>query len=362
MENITVLGGGNLAQTCAGDLSLAGYKVTICDLPQFRDRIEPILKHGGIEMTGKARNGMAELDKVTTKVNQAVDGADLTLIAVPAFAHRVFAYACLPYLESSQIVVLLGKGGSSLEFSKVKKELGIKENIIIGDTNTCPYGTRLVGPAHVNVFSTVKMFQASAFPSKNNDIIYNALKEIYKPVISANHVIETLLNDVNALLHPAPLIMSASYIEDSKVLWKQCLTHSALKVIHAVDNERIKIGDALGLELPPFEKLYFNTGYSTRNGSLEETLMSAVGLDFLKAPSDMNHRYIKEDVPYGLVPWSEISDLLGIKTRMIDSLITIASTISDAEYWNMGRTNEKMGISGLNCDQLLDYVGFGQKG
>ncbi|MEM3754432.1 MAG: hypothetical protein QXE19_01925 [Candidatus Bathyarchaeia archaeon] len=51
---------------------------------------EPIIKNGGIEITGVARTGFARLKKVTTNIKDAIKGAKVIFITVPAFAHEVF--------------------------------------------------------------------------------------------------------------------------------------------------------------------------------------------------------------------------------------------------------------------------------
>jgi opine dehydrogenase len=359
MEKIAILGGGNGAHACAADLSLAGYKVNLYELPKFVESIRPTIERGGIDIFGVAREGFAKLSKATTNINEAIEGVDLILIIVPAFAQKVFAETCLPYLENGQIVIYLGKGGGSLDFSKTKKILEINKDIVVGETNTLPYGCRLVGPAKVNVFQKVKELRVAAFPAKNNPIVTEALKEIYPSVISVTNVLETILNDINAVLHPAPVILNAGRIESSKgefYIYKEGVTPSVVGVLKAVDDERLALLKVLNLEQIPFEELFFRTGFGPK-GTMEETIVKS-GADSVKVPS-LKYRYIAEDVPYGLVPMASLGDLLGVHTPVIDSLITIASVINQVDYFKDGRNVEKMGLTGLSLSNLIDYLNFG---
>ena len=69
-------------------------------------------------------------------------------------------------------------------------------------------------------------------------------------------------------------------------------------------------------------------------------------------PTTLDHRYIKEDVGYGLVPMAEIGRLIGAETPVIDALITLASVISRTDYRKDGFTLERMGLAGIPAENL----------
>ena len=41
-QSLTILGGGNTAFAVAANLTLVGHRITLCELPTFRQMIEPI--------------------------------------------------------------------------------------------------------------------------------------------------------------------------------------------------------------------------------------------------------------------------------------------------------------------------------
>ena len=98
-SNVTVLGGGNTAFALAADLALAGHLVRLAELPAMHETVEPIQGSRTIALNGVGHTGEARLADVTTDIAAAVDGADLILLAVPAYAHRPFAEACARHLE-----------------------------------------------------------------------------------------------------------------------------------------------------------------------------------------------------------------------------------------------------------------------
>jgi len=52
------------------------------------------------------------------------------------------------------------------------------------------------------------------------------------------------------------------------------------------------------------------------------------------------------------VPMAEIGKLLGLKTPMMDALITLASTALSIDFPAEGLTLEKMGLAGATADSL----------
>jgi opine dehydrogenase len=79
----------------------------------------------------------------------------------------------------------------------------------------------------------------------------------------------------------------------------------------------------------------------------------------IKAPAMLDHRYLKEDVGFGLLPMAEIGTLLGVRTPVIDALITLASVISQADYRSEGLTLEKMGLARITGEALPNLLQYG---
>jgi len=59
------------------------------------------------------------------------------------------AEVCVPFIQDGQIVVLMPGSGGSLEFVNVIKKKKVRRDVIVAETSTLPYGTRLKGPGHV---------------------------------------------------------------------------------------------------------------------------------------------------------------------------------------------------------------------
>lgn len=49
----------------------------------------------------------------------------------------------------------------------------------------------------------------------------------------------------------------------------------------------------------------------------------------------------------------------GVKTPVIDSMITLASVMTGQDFYEKGLTLDELGIGHLNKEQLLDYLNNG---
>ena len=81
-----------------------------------------------------------------------------------------------------------------------------------------------------------------------------------------------------------------------------------------------------------------------------------------KGPACTNTRYISEDIPIGMVLWASLGRLLGVPTPTADSLIQISSVVHGTDYWQGGRTLEKLGLAGMTADDLVRYLMQGPMG
>ena len=82
------------------------------------------------------------------------------------------------------------------------------------------------------------------------------------------------------------------------------------------------------------------------------TKLSSFSSTTIKSPAALDHRYLREDVGYGLVPMREIGRLLGVKTAVMDALITLAATAMAVDFGRAGLTLEKMGLAGITAAKL----------
>ena len=159
-----VLGTGNAGQTFAADITLKGYSVNLAEVPEFESNLRIIEKKGGIEISGDAGNGFAELNMTTTDLKAAIKGVDIIIIGGSAHAHEPFSKALAHHFEDGQFIVFTSNFGA-LRFRKWMKEAGVNTRVTPVETTSLLYATRAVEPGVVACIGVKSKLPAAALPT-----------------------------------------------------------------------------------------------------------------------------------------------------------------------------------------------------
>ena len=367
IQRIAILGAGNGGCAAAADLTLRGYEVRL--FSRSESTLMPILKRGGIELVENGAETFAAPFFVGPDLPAAVNGADLIIIAAPSVAHEYLAKSLAGQLVDGQRVLLNpGHTGGSLHFANMLRGFGCPAKIKLCETVTLTYICRMPQPARVEIYRRTTNLRCAAFPGKESVELVKEIEEIYPNVILAENVLETGLSNINAIMHPAGMLGNAGWIEKSGgdfYYYREGITPSIAAWIEGVDGERLEIVKRLGLKPLRFVDIFYQAGLTSEearaSGSIYRAIHESEPNRTIKSPASLDHRYIKEDVGYGLVPMAAIGTLLGIETPVIDALIRLASVISRADYRKDGLTLEKMGLANMASEHLPTVLhnGFG---
>ncbi|HEU4340664.1 MAG TPA: NAD/NADP octopine/nopaline dehydrogenase family protein [Candidatus Binatia bacterium] len=358
IRKIAVLGAGNGGCAAAADLSLRGYEVRL--FSRSESTLLPILKSGGITLMEAGEEKFAGLFFVSPLITGVVQGADLIIIAAPAVAHEYLAESLAPHLRESQRILLNpGHTGGSLHFAKSLRDAGCKFSAQLCETVTLTYICRMPRPAQVEVYRRTTHLGCAAFPSKDTAAAISEIRDIFSNIVPAANVLETGFSNINAIMHPAGMLGNAGWIEKTGgdfLYYREGITPAIASWIEAVDNERLEIVKRLGLVPQRFVDIFHRSGLTSESASVYRAIHESEPNRTIKSPPSLDHRYLKEDVGYGLVPMSEIGRLLGISTPVIDALVTLASAASGTDYRKEGLTLEKMGLAESSAADLRDIV------
>jgi opine dehydrogenase len=83
---------------------------------------------------------------------------------------------------------------------------------------------------------------------------------------------------------------------------------------------------------------------------------------WIKAPATIDHRFLNEDVPYGLVAIAELGHVAQVPTPCADAVIEIASIVAGRSYCRDGLTRDRMGIGAMTVSQVTTLLRTGHVG
>lgn len=230
-------------------------------------------------------------------------------------------------------------------------------DVTLCETATLNYDARIVSPGNVYVYDRNHEIKCGVLPASKSDEVYKILEKYYGEFIPCEDVLACGLHSLNPCLHIPGCVMNAGRIERSKgnfYLYEEGITPTVATVMEVLDEERATLVRALGYDLMTVA-MELAEGREPR--SIWEEVNGCETLEFIKGPTSLQNRYFTEDIPYGLVSWSELGQMLGIKTPLIDAFIEIGSIIINQKPRETGRTLKKLGIEGMSVDELMKYLG-----
>jgi len=358
-----VLGTGNSGQCFAADVALKGYSVNLAEVPAFEASLAAIDKKGGIELSGEAGSGFAELNMLTTDLKAAVKGVDIIFIGGSAHAHEPFSRAVAEHLEDGQFIIFTSNFGA-LRFRKWMHAAGLTTRVTPVETMSLLYATRALEPGRVACIGIKDNLPVAALPAARTGEFIAKVRPVFPQFAAAENVWTTSVNNLNPIVHPPMVLFNAGRIEATGGkgwnLYADGATESVCRVMLGMDAERMALLQAVSRDgyafKDAFEKLYAQ--YSLGKRSLSETLRQSPihGNPAFPAPDSVNTRYINEDLPFGLCPWSSIGRQWGIPTPTIDAVVQIASTMLGTDYFTAGITVDDLGIAGMSPADLKGII------
>jgi opine dehydrogenase len=361
-ENYTVIGAGHGGKAMAAHLALMGFRVTLFN--RTFDHIAAMKARGGIDLESSegGPHGFASMALVTSDVKEALQDSHMVMVVVPSSAHSEVAKSIAPYLQDGQIIILHpGRTCGALEFTKVLHDQGCIADVTVAEAETFIYASRSDGPAQARIFRIKEAVPLAALPATRTRAVLDAIQPAYPQFIDGGNVLNTGLNNMGAIFHPALSLLNAGWIEATHgdyQFYIDGVSPSVARVLEALDRERVTVASSLGLRARTGLE-WLQMAYNTIGEDLHEAIHNQPGYYGIKAPSTLNHRYIFEDVPMSLVPIASLGERFGVSVRGMDSIIRLACIVHRTDYWRRGRTVDKLGIGDLSVNELTRYVNEG---
>ncbi|KDR94582.1 opine dehydrogenase [Peptoclostridium litorale DSM 5388] len=358
--NWAIVGGGNGGQAMAGHIGVKGFSVKLYDV--FEKTVDAINEKGGIELTG-AVQGFGKVDMASTDISKVIEGTDIVVVVLPSLYHASIAKACAPHLEDGQIVVLHpGASCGALEFRRVLDESGCKADVVVAETQTLLYACRAKVPGEAYIFGVKNINEVAALPATQNKKVVEALNTAFPEFKEGKNVLATSLENINAMLHPAPSLLNVARIE-SEGEWQYYydgFTPTVGQYIEDMDKERLELGRVLGLELRPMTE-WFEVMYDAYGDTFADQVKVNKSYDGIMGQKTLKTRYVLEDVPNSLKAIVSLGKLAGVNVDRMETIVKLGEYMLGEDIDKGGRTVENLGLAGMSVQELVNYVETGAR-
>ncbi len=339
-ERVLVMGAGHQGLAMAAFLAWGGVQTSIWN--RTYAHIKSIMDGGGAISVRGVINGQMQVDKISADVGEVVE--KVIMVTVPASAHRDVAVRLAPYVNSDHIIILNpGRTFGALEFANTLRENGCKSMPMIAETQTIIFTCRRNADNEVSIYALKQGVLLAALEQSETSEVIKALpaciREFFKP---AQSWIQTSLGNVGMILHCLPVLLNTGWIENNRSVFKYYydgITPTLAMVLEKLDDERMKAAEALGYSVESTAQWMRRT-YGISGDSLYECLQNNTYYREIDAPRSLQHRYIEEDVPCGLVAVESIGRRHGFETHITTLIIDLANLLMECDYRQKGRQIE----------------------
>ena len=363
---VAVLGSGGGALAVAADMSRHGRDAVMADFDDFRSNLEPVAQKGGVCISDDWEGDIYYSVEVAPSIAEALEGAELIVVAVPCFAHERWVEALVPHVERGQTLLFVGEGSGAIVARRA-----IERPVCIAEANTLPYLARPTGPGSVTAFRKLGGVLIASLPATENETarVMGLVEGVWPYARATDTVWNTVLANYNAIDHVATMVANAGTLENrtgGMLLWGEGATPAVVNVIEAVDGELLALRRALNSqESRRYQDFLVAQGFAPMLGdgaTLYDTVRASKLVASYAPTGDaggLDTRYITEDVPYALVLASSLGDATGVPTPVIDGLVDIASAMLGRDFRSEGRTLATLGLDGLDAAGLIGFARTG---
>jgi opine dehydrogenase len=361
---VAIIGAGSGGVYLAAELGAAGHALRLHDIDDAR--LGAIRARGGLDVEIEGTHRFAPIERITTALDAAVDGADIIVCCTGGNAQEGLARSLAPLLRDGQLILLIqGNTGGSLVVARALAAAGGKAAVDLAEMDNYPLSCWRPEPTRIRPIVRKRWLQIAAFPGRRGAAAFARLAPLFPTAVAAPDVIHTGFTNANAMLHVANCVANAANIERGQAyrFYAEGVTAAVARLYAAISAERVAVAAALGASVPDLAT-WFERAYGVREATLVDTCRKLTydpdgPYQATGTPKSLDHNFVMEDVPTGLVPMRALGAAVGVGTPAIDALVAVASDMTGRNFASEGRTLERLGLAGLSPAQIRRVVAEG---
>lgn len=357
MTRVAVLGGGAGGLSCAVELTQRGHQVRLWN--RNPATVRPF-SSAVIGFTGALGQGSVAVEAVTSDLADALAGADVAIVCLPALAHDAVFAGLAECGCAIPVVLNPGHTGGALHARQVFSARGVPLPPI-AELSTLTYVARR-REDRVRITCRASHVRCGALPG--GEAAAAAATDLFDGVIDrARDVLASSLANVNLVLHPPGAILGAAWAEATGgafTFYVEAMTDGVGRVLDALDAERRAVAARFGHDLPPLAKEMALIGTAppelANAGDTAAAIRAGEANKSIGAPDSLSHRYYREDFPYAVRPFQALARIAGEATPLADALAVVAGALLGPEAIGRGLGADGLGVAGLDLDEVLELV------
>lgn len=354
MARVAILGAGAGGAAAAVELTTRGHAVTLWN--RSAATLAPFRAAGGVRHTGVLGDGFTPLHAVTTDLADALAGAEAAMVCLPAPAHEPLADEL--FAAGCELPLVLNPGHTAAALSLRARMADATPPLAALSTLT--YVARAPEPGAVRVTGVAGRVRGACLPGGERALHWACT--LYPAVRREPDVLAVGLANVNAVLHPPAAVLGVAWVESTGGdfrFYADATTPAVVRVMAALDAERLAVARAFGHELDPLldEMAAIGTAEPVAaGGDLRAAIAGGAANRSIQAPDSLAHRYYAEDFGYGLLPLQALAGVARVEVPTASALLALADTFLPGGVRAAGLGADRLALGGLDTEGLLARV------
>ncbi|HEU5194994.1 MAG TPA: NAD/NADP octopine/nopaline dehydrogenase family protein [Methylomirabilota bacterium] len=359
--NVVVLGGSNGGYATAADLVLAGHRVRLWQ----RDAagLAPIQKAGSLTLVAEERQGTARLDRATADVGEALEGAEVVIVPLPATSHEDIAARLTGRLTGKEIVLLTPGTFGSYVIARALARAGATLPFAFAETGTLPFLTRKTGPATVTAPVRAANLPVGVFPASRAKAVLERVRALFPATRACVDALDAALTNVGPVIHPPLVLVNAASIDAGRFdIHAAGTSPSARRLIDAVDSERVAARRGIGYPAPHYDMAtYYDEERAAEGLYGADAKAKLVASGLWSETLTYEHRYVAEDAALGLTLFESAGRMAGVPTPAVSGLLGVFGALLGRALTG-GRALDHLGLGDLTRREVLTFLHEGWDG
>ena len=355
--NVAVLGGGADARLIAALCLAEGAAVSL--FSAYGEELDALRSRGGITIRGAGPVGTYQVDRegipsitTTGELDRAVRGADAIFLTGPVHKQRTYAMVLADHLSDGQVLVLApGRTLGAAEAAWLLRVGGCTADYTIIEVQNLPFWVAETG--NTLTLSRAASVAAATLPAGRVGEL-NALSAFFPNLEPTTSTVHSGFSDGSALVEiPALLIGGPAALDAMPIVPEGAAPLAENATFRALIGERHrKIISRLAQERRSVASRYGVRGLPSDEEWLDQHAGSARGEGSRVVPGEREALALVRCGTIGsLVPLQSAARVAGIDAPATSAMITLASSVLDADIQSAGRRLSNIGIM---PDQIED--------
>ena len=358
MSKVAVI--GNTARAigavCAADLTLSGHEVRFTVFPEQKDQLPAIRKAGGFTVEGDAQHlvskktGFAKLAAICDTTGEALQGAAAVLIEVDMHQLEAKFSAMIPEFARGAVVHVQSHGYWPAARLTPLLRRAVREDVLVTEAPAPTHAARVDG-AVVTPKGLRKGIRIATVPASRCDEALAVLKPLFPDFAAASSVLQTGLENLNLIVHPAMVLPNIGAMERAKLegrkfgFYQEGVVPAAGVLGDALDAERRLVCKAYGVEHTPMAKA-IEQYYGFKSATFYEAMQNPVYKSFPAFQPDIWRTWSSDDLRYAVVPCAQLAEQAKIALPLHRAFAEILGVLLGVDPWTCGPSLADMDLEG----------------